>query len=389
MITLHNSSAGRFIGTCLVAFSLLGAASVAAEPDANGSLKHEVLRSLDRGKDWLIRHQDPKGFWITAEHPATTALALVALQAGEPNPDARPAIEAGYRFILSCAQPDGSFQNGKGLANYNTALCLLALSAAPDAAKQPEFKAAALKARAFLIASQVDLGEKGRTDDAMDGGIGYGSKYQHSDMGNTLSALEALYYSKRFTTDAPGAPQLNYAAAISFLQNCQNLPSHNQQAWVTGDPQNQGGFIYYPGHSMAGTTNLANGRVALRSYGSISYGGMLSYIYAGLQKEDPRVTAVVDWLGKNYTLEENPGMGPQGLFFYFHTLSKALSISGLDRFETSAGGVNWREQLALKLMNLQKADGSWVNDNARWWEKETPLVTSYSVLALQRIAAGL
>jgi len=30
---------------------------------------------------------------------------------------------------------------------------------------------------------------------------------------------------------------------------------------------------------------------------------------------------------------------------------------------------NWREDLALKLINLQKADGSWANDNGRWWKR--------------------
>jgi len=36
--------------------------------------------------------------------------------------------------------------------------------------------------------------------------------------------------------------------------------------------------------------------VTLRSYGSISYGGLLSYIYADLPRTDPRVRAVFDWL---------------------------------------------------------------------------------------------
>jgi len=49
-----------------------------------------------------------------------------------------------------------------------------------------------------------------------------------------------------------------------------------------------------------------DGRVALRSYGSISYAGLLSYIYADLQRDDPRVQAAFDWLRGNYTLDEIP-----------------------------------------------------------------------------------
>jgi squalene-hopene/tetraprenyl-beta-curcumene cyclase len=211
-------------------------------------------------------------------------------------------------------------------------------------------------------------------------------------MGNTLAALEALYYSKRLVEDQSlaGARDLNWEAAINFLQSCQNLPAYNKEKWASDDPKNKGGFIYYPGHSMAGAeTNAATGRVALRSYGSISYGGLLSYIYANLGKDDPRVLAVFDWLRKNYTVEENPGMGPQGLFFYFHTMSKALSIYGVDELEIAGQKINWRKDLGMRLINLQKQDGSWANENGRWWEKDPALVTSYSVLALEMLSRGL
>ncbi len=36
-------------------------------------------------------------------------------------------------------------------------------------------------------------------------------------------------------------------------------------------------------------------------------------------------------------------------------------------------------------MNLQNADGSWVNDTARWMEKDPALVTSYGVMSLEII----
>src|SRR4029077_18042475 len=156
--------------------------------------------------------------------------------------------------------------------------------------------------------------------------------------------LEALALTKNYAKDkkAVDSGDLNWQAAIHFIQRCQNLPSHNQEKWVSDDPQNKGGFIYSPGRSMAGETNLSSGRIALRSYGSMSYAGLLSYIYADLKTDDPRVTAVMDWLRANFTLDENPGLGPQGLFYYYHTMAKALTLYGADQFETKDGrNINW------------------------------------------------
>ena len=43
----------------------------------------------------------------------------------------------------------------------------------------------------------------------------------------------------------------------------------------------------------------------------------------------------------------------------------------------------------MRLINLQKADGSWQNANGRWWEKDSNLVTAYGVLTLEIIYRGM
>ncbi len=373
--------------------SALGAALALAMPAsaADVSLRNEVQRAIDRGAAWMLANQNSNGWWSTADHPAITALALTALN-GDPSSrtaKASPAaMKKGFTFILSTAQPDGGFYV-RELANYNTAVSMMALLTAKD----PAHDTALRKARAFLVGSQIDLCEAGKLDSPLDGGIGYGSKYKHSDLNNTLLALEAIYYSKHLIADRPAAESkdLDWKAAIAFLQNCQNLPSHNKEPWASDSPENKGGFIYYPGHSMAGgVTNSATGRASLRSYGSASYAGLLSYVYADLKRDDPRVTAVFDWLRANYTLEENPGMGAQGLYYYLQTMTKALTIHGVDTLQTKDGKrINWRKDVALKLLNLQARDGSWANDNARWWEKDPVLSTAYSLIALELIHRGL
>ena len=364
-----------------------------AEPVASPkdiSFRNEIQNSIDRGLAWLKKNQGTNGSWSVPEQPAVTALALVAAQ-GNPalgrKGDDSEWVRKGYAFILNCVRPDGSIFV-TNLVTYNTSLSMMALLAA----NKPEYDPILRRARSFLVGLQGDFGEKGKTDDVFDGGIGYGSRYEHSDMGNTLAALEALYHSKRLVQDKSFTEgrDLNWEAAIHFLQNCQNLPGYNQQAWVADDAKNKGGFVYYPGQSMAGAQTNANGRVALRSYGSISYAGLLSYIYCDLKPEDARVRAVFDWLRSNYTLEENPGMGPQGLFFYFNTMSKALTLYGVDELPLANGQkINWRRDLAMKLINLQARDGSWENSNNRWWEKDPALATSYALLTLERLYRDL
>ena len=356
------------------------------------SFRNEIQRSIDRGLAWLQTNQNTNGYWSTPDTPAVTGLALMAFK-GDPRgryETNEPAwLKRGYQYILESARPDGGIHRSN-LPNYNTAISLLALVTAQKAEYEPVMR----KARQFLIGLQGDFGEKGKIDDPMDGGIGYGSRYPHSDMSNTMQALEALYYSRHLAKDSAlaDARDLNWEAVIQFIQNCQNLPSRNKQAWVSDNPKDKGGFVYYPGQSMAGgETNAATGRVALRSYASISYAGMLSYMYAQLKHDDPRVLAVYDWLRKNYTLEENPGMGPQGKFYYYHTMAKALTTYGVEELEIADGKkVNWRKDLAMRLINLQGKDGSWINEeHARWWEKEPTLVTAYAVLSLEMIYRGI
>ncbi|MBN2056482.1 terpene cyclase/mutase family protein [bacterium] len=393
-----NDMPQRFLLCILLAFLAgTGAMAISIDPnlpaaDHNLSLKKEIQASIHRGLAWLQKNQDAAGHWSSPDYPAITALALCSFM-GDPShsyPAAeQPFIRKGLDCILKNVQPDGGIYV-KDLAAYNTSVSMMALVAAGD----PDYEPVLRNARRFLIGLQDDFGEKRMGDSPYDGGIGYGGRYDHSDMSNTVLALEALYYTKYLNNDLSPKERtvtdLNWKAAIQFIQRCQNLPSHNDQAWASDDPANKGGFVYFPGDSKAGEMTTDSGKTALRSYGSMSYAGLLSYIYADLDRDDPRVTAVVDWLRKSYTLEENPGMGQEGLYYYYHTMVKALALYGMNELTLVSGKtVDWRRELALKLFNLQQPDGSWMNDNGRWWEKDPVLVTSYVTLALEVIYRGL
>ncbi len=367
----------------LATFLLLGTA-IGSAADYT-SLKQEIRQSIARGNAWLVSQQKPAGHWDDEGLPAFTALALTALTR-DPSLDRTKfpePIEKGFTWLLAQQKEDGGIYN-RGLTVYNTATAVTALVASG----RENYEPAIVRARKHLIDQQWDVGQPKETDDGNDGGIGYGSKNDRSDMSNTYLAIEALALSKKVIEDGKHGdqPDLDWDAAVTFLSRCQNLEKTNDREWASDDAKNKGGFIYGPNETKAGEEKLPDGRTALRSYGSISYAGLLSFIYAKVSATDPRVVAVKEWLGKNYTLDENPGMGAQGLYYYYQTMSKALAAANVDSLELEGGKqADWRKDLGEKLLATQREDGSWVNENGRWMESNPVLVTAYTVMSLQQI----
>lgn len=350
------------------------------------SLQLEMKQAIARGNAWLAKQQKAEGHWDDPELPAFTALALTAAVRDpslDPGKEYPAHIEKGYGWLLRQQKDDGGIYN-RGLSVYNTATSVTALVAA----QRDVYNPAIAKGRAHLVGQQWDIGKPKETDNPNDGGIGYGSKNDRSDLSNTYLAIEAIALSKKVIDDGQfgDQPELDWDAAITFLSRCQNLEATNDQPWASDDPKNKGGFIYNPSESKAPEDKLADGRTALRSYGSMSYAGLLSMIYAKLEPEDPRVKAVKEWLGRNYTLEENPGLGAEGLYYYYQTMSKALSAAKIDKLELENGKTaDWRSDLATSLLRKQREDGSWANPNGRWMESNPVLVTAYCVMALEQI----
>ena len=373
----------------LTAIILLGSALATAapeNPDRYESIRQEIRQSIARGNNWLKTQQKPQGNWDDGELPAFTALALNAL-VRDPNLDRSAALpeplEKGYTWLLAQQKEDGGIYN-RGLSVYNTATAVTALMAA----NRKSFEPAVVKARKHLINNQWDLDKNKESDQANAGGIGYGSDKEHSDLSNTYFAIEALALSKKVIDDGNHGdqPDLDWGAAVKFISRCQNLEETNDREWASNDPKNKGGFTYSPFASKAGEEKTPEGRTALRSYGSMSYAGLLSFIYAKVSADDPRVIAVKEWLGKNYTLTENPGMGAEGLYYYYQTMAKALSAANVKQLKLDTGKeVDWRNELAGKLLATQRENGSWINDNGRWMESNPVLVTAFTVLALEQI----
>jgi squalene-hopene/tetraprenyl-beta-curcumene cyclase len=229
-------------------------------------------------------------------------------------------------------------------------------------------------AEKFLKGGQIG-GADGKTATDPDyGGAGYGGNTR-PDLSNTAFLLDALQAAGRGPDDEA------VKKALVFVSRCQNLESEfntTKFAALTND----GGFFYTPagdGGSAAGK----NPQGGLRSYGSMTYAGLKSMIFAGVKADDPRVAAALKWLADHYTLEENPGLGQAGLYYYYHLMAKALDAVGKSTFQDAASKTHdWRAEMAAALVQRQQPNGSWVNTDRRWMEGDPNLATAFALLSL-------
>ena len=327
-------------------------------------LNEQVIASIDKGLEWLKGQQAEDGLF--ANHPGITALVLTAFLRHPENKYAEaehPFIQKGLQRLVALQQSNGGIYDvdmQPALPNYNTSIAVMALSSTGN----PEYASIIEKAQGFLKNLQV-LDE----ESVYHGGIGYGSRQEVKDLSNLNIAIQAL-------KESGSDDQEVWDKAIKFLERTQNRSESNDQSWSGND----GGFIYSPdGESKAGTDAAGSPR----SYASMTYAGLLSFIYANVDKDDERVQAAFRWIKEHFTLEENYGMGAQGLYYHYHTMAKALRLYGDSIFVDSKGITHdWYREFAEKMIELQKPDGFWVNEQSRWMEADPRLVTAYVILGL-------
>ncbi|GAA4430027.1 prenyltransferase/squalene oxidase repeat-containing protein [Bremerella cremea] len=356
-----------FMAACLVASLLITPAIVRAADSS------DYDKAVEKGVTFLANQgQAEDGTFSGNTGIGVTAICTLGmLEHGRTTLD--PSIKKALAAMEKHVKPDGGiYVEGTRHRNYETCLCMLAFSAAN---KDGQYDKLLANGQKFLKGLQWDQEEGKSEDDPYFGGAGYGG-HSRPDMSNTTFLMEALKASGA-SEDDPAIQK-----ALIFVSRCQNLESpHNQFEFA---PKNPDGGFYYTiaagGNSQAGPTD--NG--GLRSYGSMTYAGLKSMIYAGVDKDDQRVKAAVAWLGKNYDTKQNPGMGDTGLYYYYQTVAKALDAYGDDTFVGEDGTKHdWRKEFTEELISRQQSNGSWVNEKAeRWMEGDPNLVTGYSLLAL-------
>jgi squalene-hopene/tetraprenyl-beta-curcumene cyclase len=335
--------------------------------DKSAPEPQEVQAVLNRAIAYLKEHQGADGsFSPKLAGPGVTALVAAALlKNGVSAKD--PVVARALDYLEKQIKKDGGVYN-KFLANYTTSVAVMAFH---EANSDGRYDSILKNAAAFLKKLQHDEPE------SFTGGFGYDAK-SRPDLSNSGFAVEALL--------AAGVPKddPSIQKALKFLGRCQNLPGeYNDQPFAKkADKDDLGGFTYTPADPDKGPYKTAAG--GLRSLGGMTYGGLKSFLYAGVSKDDPRVKAAVAWIRKHYTLDENPGMGKAGLYYYYHTFAKAMQALGEDPFTDATGKKHhWRAELFTALKTRQQEDGSWSNQGERQFgEADANLATAFAVLSL-------
>jgi len=326
----------------------------AAKADAR-PLAERRQEAIARGVAYLVKEQAQDGSWGEGNVGITALCADALLWCGKTAKD--EPVRRAIRHLLKYQQDDGGIYD-VGLKTYTTSIALMVLVKADANA----YADAIEKAKAYLIKHQWDEAESIDKGNPWYGGHGYG-KHERPDLSNTQYFVEAMHEA--------GVPKDHplWKKVVVFVSRTQDRTESNDQVFVGTE---SGGMIYSPnagGESKAGTVDLPGGRKGLKAYGSMTYAGFKSFMYARLSRDDPRVQAAIDWIRRHWTFEENPDLGQQGLFYYYETAAKALKAWGEDTIvDARRRNHDWRAELSEALLRRQKSEGFWANETDRWFE---------------------
>lgn len=358
------------------AFLLAFATAIPAVQAADDATGKQYQQMVDKAIAYLsTKGQADDGSFNAAAGPAVTALVTTSILRQGRSPD-DPVVAKALKYVEKFIRDDGGiYTEGTHNKNYETCIALVCFK---EANRNGKYDALLAKAEKYVKTNQwgATHEREAETSDVKYGGTGYGRTNDRPDLSNTSFFMDAL------KATGAGADDEAVKRALVFVSRCQNLEGpHNTTPFAK--KLNDGGFYYTPaagGNSQAGNDEATGG---LRSYGSMTYAGLKSMIFAGVKKDDPRVVAAKKWLAKNYDLKSNPGMGTSGLYYYYHTMAKTLDAMGEEKFVDDKGVAHeWRKELIETLAAAQQKDGSWVNENNRWLEGDNAIVTGYALLAL-------
>lgn len=336
------------IGLLSVLLATIGVSGSNIDPESH----------INRGVRFIIGSQNPDGSFgesgASTGDVGTTGLAIQALASSmtDQDPLLLRAIGKALRFLESRIQPDGLVYDAEeGLRVFKTAMAAKAFRAS----RLPRYQS-----RAAELFSRI--GSSARLESQSDSRLTSTSSTERRDDAEGFKLLSGA----RGTDESTDR-------AIDFLLQLDSTSLNS-------------------GNSPRPVEQLQPNSIP----GYISYESLPSLVYRDLTLEDPDVIAVLKALREKFTLIENPDLtrrfsmqskpgGGQGLYFNIYVIARCLSLLPSEKFETDSGETHcWASELSSRLMTLQRADGSWLNQDPRWWEGRPVIATAYAVLALRQ-----
>jgi hypothetical protein len=240
-----------------------------------GSVKSEL--AVERGLDWLVRHQKKDGSWSLDHKPqcskgkgcpadrhmdsdtAATGLALLPLLgAGQSHLEKgryQQATDMGIKWLLKVQKPDGDLWTGGGgnTHMYSHAIGSMALCEAYGITRDPKLKGPAERAIKFIVQAQS----------AADGGW----RYNPGEAGDTCVLGWQMFALRSAHLAGLEVPPRTIAGAIDYLDK------------AAADPERTT-YAYQPN---SGATNVMSAEALLvRQY--IGWGRDYAPMRAGAQK---------------------------------------------------------------------------------------------------------
>lgn len=321
--------------------------SAACTPRARADLDAaEVRAAIDRGIHWLKSQQKVDGSWPewTGFPGGVTSLATLALlQSGVDPSDEH--VQSALRYLRTM-EPQRT---------YTTALQTMVFCAAEPRRDMP------------LIRRNVTWFENNQIKQGANrGGWSYpGAGALGADNSNSQFALLALHEAHRV---GASASEGTWRAALAYWQNGQNPNG----SW--GYQPRDGGT---GSMTCAGISSMAIALEVLEHGDAQVVDGQVRC--CGMQMQNTSVERGLDWLGRNFSSQANPGRGNSWVLYYLYGVERVGRLTSR-RF---IGAHDWyREGAEMFVRTQDRLSGFW---KGRGHGEDNPHVaTSFALLFLSK-----
>ena len=326
----------------LMTFTVLIASSLTTLQAAVDSVA--VQQAIDRGVIYLKKSQNARGGWAEYSGQScglSSLCTLALLNSGVPAED--PVIQEALDYLREF-QPEET---------YSVALQTLAFCHLGAASDLPRIR----RNVKWLISHQ----QLGDPVSQRGGSWNYGRQRGGGDPSNTQFALLALSAATDLGIEVDSGV---FQRSLAYWQVRQS-----GGGWSYGNSPRLSGSM-----TCAGIASVVIANQCLDSTGELSIDCCGSSLEQNVVVEEG-----LEWLGKNFTLQVNPGGDSLTFFYYLYALERVGRLTGR-RF---IGGHDWYREGAQRLLELQdEFVGFWSGSGAM--EQNRDVATSFALLFLSK-----